>query len=74
MIVFLHIPKTAGSTFQFILENSFGISACHTNHTKKERFTRSDFDLAREISHDCAALRDRHGNYSWRSQNYRLIE
>src|ERR1022692_77695 len=44
MIVFLHIPKTAGSTFQFILENSFGISACHTNHTKKERFTRSDFE------------------------------
>ena len=31
MIVFLHIPKTAGSTFQIILENTFGVSACHTN-------------------------------------------
>ena len=38
MIVFLHIPKTAGSTFQFILENSFGCKACHTNHAKKAVF------------------------------------
>jgi len=38
MIVFLHVPKTAGSTFQFILENSLGIHACHTNHTKKRIF------------------------------------
>lgn len=46
MIVFLHIHKTAGSTFQFILENTFGISACHTNHTKKKRFTQADLAFA----------------------------
>ena len=49
MIVFLHIPKTAGSTFQFILENSFGICAGHTNHTKQKIFTQSDFNLAQKI-------------------------
>jgi hypothetical protein len=26
MTVFLHISKTAGSNFQFILENTFGLS------------------------------------------------
>jgi hypothetical protein len=49
MIVFLHIPKTAGSTFQFILENTFGVSACHTNHTKKKTFEQVDFDFARKV-------------------------
>ncbi len=48
-MVFLHIPKTAGSTFQFILENSFGVLACHTNHTKKKVFDQADFDLARKL-------------------------
>ena len=49
MIVFLHIPKTAGSTFQFILENSFGVSACHTNHVKKPVFCQADLDFARKM-------------------------
>jgi len=49
MIVFLHIPKTAGSTFQFILENTFGVSACHTNHTKKPVFDQGDFGFARKV-------------------------
>jgi Sulfotransferase family len=49
MIIFLHIPKTAGSTFQFILENSFGISACHTNHTKKKTFEQADLDFAKRV-------------------------
>jgi len=49
MIVFLHIPKTAGSTFQFILENTFGVFACHTDHTKKPLFGQRDFDFARKI-------------------------
>jgi hypothetical protein len=49
MIVFLHIPKTAGSTFQFILENTFGLSACHTNHTKKKTFNQDDFEFARKF-------------------------
>jgi len=49
MIVFLHIYKTAGSTFQFILENTFGISACHTNHTKKPVFRQEDFEFSRKF-------------------------
>ncbi|SPE54923.1 hypothetical protein SBV1_1990003 [Verrucomicrobia bacterium] len=49
MIIFLHIPKTAGSTFQFILENSFGVFACHTNHAKKPVFTQSDLQFAQRV-------------------------
>jgi hypothetical protein len=49
MMIFLHIPKTAGSTFQFILENSLGLTACHTNHTKRPVFTQKDLDFARKI-------------------------
>ena len=49
MIVFLHIPKTGGSTFQFILENSFGVAACHTNHAKKPVFDQNDLDFTRKL-------------------------
>jgi len=49
MIVFLHIPKTAGSTFQFILNNNLGISHCHTNHSHKEIFTQADLRFARMV-------------------------
>ena len=49
MIVFCHIPKTAGSSFQFILENSFGVFACHTDHTKKPVFRQDDFDFMRKL-------------------------
>ncbi len=49
MIVFLHIPKTGGSTLQFILENTFGPLACHTDHTKRSVFEQSDLDFARKL-------------------------
>ena len=49
MFVFLHVPKTAGSTFQFILENSFGPAACHTNHAKKRVFDADDLQFARKV-------------------------
>lgn len=49
MIIFLHIPKTAGSTFKFILENNFGVSHCHTNHTKKSVFGKTDLDFAKKV-------------------------
>ena len=49
MLLFLHIPKTAGSTFQFILENTFGVNACHSNHSKKKIFTRDDLTFARKL-------------------------
>lgn len=49
MIVFLHIPKTAGSTLNFVLDNSFGIFGCHTNHTKKKVFDQTDLNIARKL-------------------------
>jgi len=47
--VFLHIPKTAGSTFQFILENTFGLRACHTGHTKQRVFGPADLAFAKKM-------------------------
>lgn len=49
MMVFLHIPKTGGTTFQFLLENSFGISHCHTGHNRKRTFDGADFAFARKM-------------------------
>jgi hypothetical protein len=49
MIVFLHVPKTAGTSFRFILENHFGIHHCHTTHTRKDVFEQRDLDFARKF-------------------------
>src|SRR5689334_8100027 len=49
MIICLHIPKTGGTTFRFILENSFGIRNCHTNQTNRSTFTRADLDFVRKM-------------------------
>jgi hypothetical protein len=49
MIVFLHVPKTAGSTFQFVLENSLGIYHCHTFHNRKPFFDQGDYAFARKV-------------------------
>lgn len=49
MLFFLHIPKTAGTTFQFILENSLGISHCHLGHLGKEVVDQRDVDFTRRM-------------------------
>ena len=49
MIIFLHIPKTGGTSFRFILENTFGLSNCHTNQTKQRVFGQADLDFARKV-------------------------
>lgn len=49
MIVFLHIPKTAGTTFQFILGNTFGASACHTGHLRQPVFRQADWKFTRRF-------------------------
>ena len=49
MIVFLHIPKTGGTTFRFILENSLGVFNCHAHQTRRDVFSQSDFDFVRKI-------------------------
>lgn len=49
MIVFAHVPKTGGSTFQVILENTFGASHCNAFHNRKKVFTKEDLAFARKI-------------------------
>ncbi len=46
MLFFLHISKTAGSTFQFILENSLGLSHCHLGHLRRPVLDQRDVDFA----------------------------
>lgn len=48
MILFLHIPKTAGTTFQFILENTFGPGHCHLGHLGYKVADQRDVDFARK--------------------------
>lgn len=49
MLFFLHIPKTAGTTFQFILENSLGITHCHLGHLGKHVVDQRDLDFTRKL-------------------------
>lgn len=49
VLVFLHIPKTGGSTFQSLLQDNLGPSHCHTNHTRRPVFTERDFRLCRRF-------------------------
>lgn len=49
MIVFLHIPKTGGTTFQFILENSFGIYHCHLGHLGKKVNDQRDLEFVKRV-------------------------
>ena len=49
MLVFLHLPKTGGTTFQFILENSLGICHCHLGHLGKKVVDQRDLDFTRKL-------------------------
>jgi len=49
MIVFVHVPKTGGTSFRYILENHFGIHHCHTTHAREEAFTADDFAFAKKV-------------------------
>ena len=49
MMIFLHIPKTGGTTFQFILENSFGIRHCHLGHLGRKTIGQPDLDFTRRF-------------------------
>ena len=47
MILFTHIPKTAGTTFKSILFSNYGIHTVDANKTRKAVFTKKDLDRAR---------------------------
>jgi hypothetical protein len=49
MLFFLHIPKTAGTTFQYILENSLGVRHCHLGHLGKHVVDQRDVDFTRKM-------------------------
>lgn len=49
MLFFLHIPKTAGTTFQYILENSLGVFHCHFGHLGKHVVDQQDIDFTRKL-------------------------
>lgn len=49
MIVFLHIPKTAGSSFHFVLENNLGVSFCRTDHAQKRTFNQADLNFSKRV-------------------------
>lgn len=49
MLVFLHIPKTAGTTFQYILENSLGVMHCNLGHMGKSVVDQRDIDFTRKL-------------------------
>ena len=49
MIIFLHIQKTGGTSFRFILERNFGCSNCHTNQTRREVFSAADFEFVKKM-------------------------
>lgn len=49
MLFFLHIPKTAGTTFQYILENSLGMAHCHLGHMGKHVVDQRDIDFTRKM-------------------------
>lgn len=49
MIVFLHIPKTGGTSFRFVLENNFGLRHCHTTHAHDNAYTEADFNFAKKV-------------------------
>ena len=49
MFVFLHIPKTAGTSFRYILENNFALGHCHSGHVRRGVFTHSDLEWTRRL-------------------------
>lgn len=49
MIVFLHIPKTGGTTFRSILQRNHGIRHCHSHQTRKDTFSQADFNFVRKV-------------------------
>ncbi|MCF7886003.1 MAG: sulfotransferase family 2 domain-containing protein [Candidatus Marinimicrobia bacterium] len=49
IIVFVHIQKTAGTTFKWILRNNFGLSHCDSAMTKTSLFNQERLNFAKLV-------------------------
>ena len=49
MIAFIHIPKTAGTSFKSLLRANFGISCVESNKVKRSIYTDQDLQFARKV-------------------------
>jgi len=49
MIIFSHIPKTAGTTFKTILRNNYGSSHVEANKIKRAVYTQRDLEFAQRV-------------------------
>lgn len=56
VIFFVHIPKTAGTSFSFILHNTFLFSHCHTDDSKRPVFSRKEFQWTKRIFYRLKSL------------------
>ncbi len=49
MIIFSHIPKTAGTSFKFILRNTFGVFHCDVNRSRIKPFNSKALDITKKL-------------------------
>lgn len=56
MIIFTHIPKTAGTTLKYILRNNFGTRHIDSAKVKRDIFSYEDLRFARKIFNKPLAL------------------
>lgn len=56
MIIFTHIPKTAGTTLKYILRNNFGIRHIDSAKVKKPVYTTKDLKFAIKVFYHPKAL------------------
>lgn len=56
MIIFTHIPKTAGTTLKYILRNNYGIRHIDSAKVKKDIYGEKDLSFARKIFNKPKAL------------------
>lgn len=56
MIIFTHIPKTAGTTLKYILRKNFGARHIDSAKVKKPVYSASDLKFARKIFHHPEAI------------------
>lgn len=56
MIVFSHIPKTAGTSLKYILRNNFGVKHIDAIKTQRSPYTDKDLRFAKKIFHNPQAI------------------